>query len=269
VKRVGNSAYPRIISNLGALGDDQDGMVAINMVRFMNHYARTIRERKLIIDFFIRDMHTPPRFRTTPGASMIDAAANCEAFKRFGNTNSMGTGGHVGMMYDFFGVGVASTLGYAHANSGDTMSSVMIGGLRTVQNGDFELFTGDLVQFYWTFEKDDFMQDGSRKPYLDIWEGDTPQNVDPRTTENFKTAKRDANGMETWERRPDAQIRQTYYDLSYGQRAGKEKIVAKIKPYIPDEENPRLFDWYRVFAVAISSARPNEACDIKISRQSM
>jgi hypothetical protein len=28
-------------------------------------------------------------------------------------------------------------------------------------------------------------------------------------------------------------------------------------------------DWVRVFGVAIASARPNEMCDIKISRQSV
>jgi hypothetical protein len=69
--------------------------------------------------------------------------------------------------------------------------------------------------------------------------------------------------------RPDAQVREAYYNLSYGQKADKMKIVAKIKPYIPDEDHPRLNDWYRVFGVAIASARPNEMCDIKISRQSM
>ena len=47
-----------------------------------------------------------------------------------------------------------------------------------------------------------------------------------------------------------------------------EKLVAKIKPYFPDEENPRINDWFRVFGIAIASARPNEMCDIKISRQS-
>ena len=45
--------------------------------------------------------------------------------------------------------------------------------------------------------------------------------------------------------------------------------MAKIKPYFRDDENPRLMDWYRVFGVAIASARPNEMCDIKIARQSM
>lgn len=47
------------------------------------------------------------------------------------------------------------------------------------------------------------------------------------------------------------------------------KLVAKVKPYFRDDEHPRLNDWYRVFGVAIASARPNEMCDIKISRQSM
>ena len=32
--------------------------------------------------------------------------------------------------------------------AGDTMVTVMIGGLRTVMNGDFEVFTGDLIQWY-------------------------------------------------------------------------------------------------------------------------
>jgi hypothetical protein len=53
------------------------------------------------------------------------------------------------MMYDYFTTGFANTLGWAHANSGDTMTSVMIGGLRTVLNGDFEIFAGDIIQFYW------------------------------------------------------------------------------------------------------------------------
>lgn len=73
----------------------------------------------------------------------------------------------------------------------------------------------------------------------------------------------------SWQTPADAQIRQAHYDLSYGQRADRKKVVAKIKPYFRDDENPRLMDWYRVFGVAIASARPNEMCDIKISRQSM
>jgi hypothetical protein len=114
------------------------------------------------------------------------------------------------------------------------------------------------------FERDDFDRSGRRRPYILTWSGDNPANVDPSVVLESASA---AKG--SWDRVPDAQLRQDYYDLSYGQRRGVTKWVAKIKPYFPDEENPRLNDWYRVFGIAISSARPNEMCDIKISRQSL
>ena len=128
------------------------------------------------------------------------------------------------------------------------------------------------MQFYWSFEKDDFTPNGRRKPYLDIWDNGTPCNVDPSATLAGKESrKRDAKGqlLPSWAVEKDAQIRQAHYNLSYGQRADKTKMVAKIKPYFRDDEHPRLMDWYRIFGVAIASARPNEMCDIKIARQSM
>lgn len=133
------------------------------------------------------------------------------------------------------------------------------------------------VPFGRCFEKDDFQPDGRRKPYINIWEGNTPCNVDPSVTlESSVPVKRNAAGeivtgpdRSSWGLPEDARIRQAHYNLSYGQKADKMKIVAKIKPYFRDDENPRLMDWYRVFGVAIASARPNEMCDIKISRQSM
>jgi hypothetical protein len=256
VKRVANSAYPRVISNLGCLADREETRVAINMIRFMNHYARTVREKAHIVKFFQDDVHVPPRIPNNPMANMRGK----EAFHSKPN-GSMGTRPFLKFMYDYFTVGFANTLGYAHANSGDTMTSVMIGGLRTVQNGDFEIFPGDLVQFYWSFEREDFQQDGRRKPYLNIWNEDIPCNVDPKTVLNAEDP--------SWQTPADAQIRQAHYDLGYGQRADKMKVVAKIKPYFRDDEHPRLMDWYRVFGVAIASARPNEMCDIKIARQSM
>ena len=277
VKRTSNSAYPKVISNLGALMDRGETRNAIHMIRFMNHYARSIVERKMIIDFFQAGLHTGTGYyhRPAPGAArVLVQVANAQAFPIVGG-NSVDTKRHMRFMYDYFSVGYANTLGYAHAATGDTMTSVMIGGLRTVQNGDFELFAGDLVQFYWTFEKDDFERDGRRKPCLDIWtDNGGLLNLDPSYTRGGAVAgkKRNAAGQEiqpTWNTPNDAQVRQAHFDLSYGQRGDKHKIVAKIKPYSRDDENPRLMDWYRVFGVAIASARPNEMCDIKIARQSM
>jgi hypothetical protein len=123
------------------------------------------------------------------------------------------------------------------------------------------------------FEKDDFVPNGRRKPYIPIWNNDVPCNVDPSATLEDSAPgrgkKRFVDGREVWSVPDDARIRQAHYELSYGQKADKQKIVAKIKPYFRDDENPRLMDWFRVFGVAIASARPGEMCDIKISRQSM
>jgi len=266
VKRVANSAYPRVISNLGALADREETRVAINMIRFMNHYARNIREKQQIINYFTKNQFTPAR---VDGVSLTGK----EAFPRLEH-NKIGTAEYMQFMYDYFAVGFANTLGYAHANNGDTMTSVMIGGLRTVQNGDFEIFAGDLVQFYWSFERDDFEQDGRRKKYIDAWSGDSPGNVDPSVVFGAAQGTNASNAAgqhiaPSWQTSQDAQVRQAYYELGYGQRAGKSKIVAKIKPYFRDDANPRLMDWFRVFGVAIASARPNEMCDIKIARQSI
>lgn len=277
MKRTTNSAYPKVISNLGALDDKAETKVVIAMIRFMNHYARSPRERKAIIDFFAGDVRTPVGFYERVGSGPRTFTALADTFEAFPNRGGkLGTAAYMRFMNDYFAVGFANTLGYAHANTGDTMTSVMIGGLRTVMNGDFEIFAGDLVQFYWTFEKDDFEQDGRRKAYKDVWQDNgKPCILDPSFSMRVTSRKRNAAGQPvqgsgpSWQTPADAQIRQAHYDLSYGQRGNRQKIVAKIKPYFRDDENPRLMDWYRVFGVAIASARPNEMCDIKISRQSM
>jgi hypothetical protein len=258
-----NNAYPRVVSNLGALDDDESTRSAIQMIRFMNHYARNVHERRLIVDLFRSEAFTQPRYRG--GAGWINLDPTCQCFEPTAAGNKIRTKDFLSMMHDYYPVGYATTLGYAHPNTGDTMTSVLIGGLITVQNGDFEVFAGDPIQFYWCFEKDDFERDGRRRKYLDIWDNNIPQNVDP-SVDVADHKKR------TWQAREDSEIRRRTYDLSYGQfnsKKAKGKLVGKIKPYFPDEENPRLHDWYRVFGIAIASARPNEMVDIKISRQSM
>lgn len=150
MKRTSNSAYPKVISNLGSLSDNASGRIAINMIRFMNHYARTIRERQLIIEFFKDDRYVAPqRYIPTPGGGIMENLSPTIAAFKDTDKGLMNTSQYMHMMNDFFAVGYANTIGYAHANTGDTMTAVMIGGLRTVMNGDFEIFPGDLVQFYW------------------------------------------------------------------------------------------------------------------------
>ena len=52
--------------------------------------------------------------------------------------------------------GYAQTAAYASAQSGDTVLSVLIGGIVTVRNGHFPMRCGQTVQWYFNFEKEHF-----------------------------------------------------------------------------------------------------------------
>jgi hypothetical protein len=47
--------------------------------------------------------------------------------------------------HNMYFVGISVGVAYAHPSSGDTVGSVMIGGLRTIRNGPAEIHTGDPV----------------------------------------------------------------------------------------------------------------------------
>jgi hypothetical protein len=247
------SAYPRIVSNLGDITTIPKYNAPLKMIKYLFHFATSIQKRQLII----RQMNTP-----------LNTIAHFDPAHHHYLSDTAGVRldlrSNLSKMYDFYPVGIANTLGYAHPNSGDTMSSVMIGGLRTIMNGDFEVFAGDQIQWYWTFEKNCFREDGTRKGISDA-AGNVHDGADPEI--DF--------GGGLVQPIPLLNDRRLYNDLQYGatnnsrQPNDKAKHVARIKPYMRDDAQPRLYDWQRVFAIAISSARKDEMLDIKISRQSM
>ncbi len=57
---------------------------------------------------------------------------------------------------DFRCQGIALGQAWASYLSGDTVASVLVGGMVTVQNGHFTMHTGDQVQWYFDFEKEKF-----------------------------------------------------------------------------------------------------------------
>jgi hypothetical protein len=59
-------------------------------------------------------------------------------------------------MLEFYVVRVSLGTAWAHPSTGDTVASVMIGGLRTVQNGAFPIHTNDLICIYFDDERDFF-----------------------------------------------------------------------------------------------------------------
>jgi hypothetical protein len=143
-----------------------------------------------------------------------------------------------------------------------------------VMNGDFEVFAGDPIQWYWTFEVDCFNSNGKRKGIVNN-AGVLVSNADPSI--DYTAIRVLAPGAPGGPPILDPRVgqRRIHNDFQYGispdsyTPANKAKNVARIKPYMPDDAHPRLYDWVRVFAIAISSARPNEMVDIKISKQSL
>jgi hypothetical protein len=272
-KRFQNNAYPRVVSNLGGLveRDGDEPSDAERLIRIMYHNASSITERDWILgqfrDALWRDFQRVPA-----------RPADVMSFKQDPlDANHMKFRNVIPNIYDFVTVGYANTLGWAHAHCGDTMTSVLIGGLRTVMNGDFEVHTGDMIQWYWPFELGCFEKSGRRKPRAPripalpaapgapaVPAGATRLDlqVDPVDIQPLNP------GHDMVEEKETA-LRRMYYERQYGQKRGTEKVVPLIKPYKRDDEAPRLYDWYRVFAVALSTARPREHVDIRIARQAL
>lgn len=248
-----NQAYPRVLSSLGKLADvtgpNNELRVGARMILWMYHNATSLRERH---DFLRVFRETRPHQAAGTFLAGYDRPFAYFPTETLGGIEDFRHRQDLENIYDFVTVGYANTLGWHHAHHGDTMTSVMIGGLRTVNNGDFEVFTGDIIQWYWPFERECFRRCGRRKARC-------VENKDPTKNSQHDTAALSR----------EAETRKRFYDAEYGTSTGTHKCCALIKPYKLDEENPRIYDWYRCFAVALSSARPREKVDIRICRQAM
>lgn len=82
-------------------------------------------------------------------------------------------------MIELYVVGVSLGTAWAHPSSGDTVASVMIGGLKTVLNGAFPMHTNDPIMIYFEDERVLFEDDGGRKPRRMIgnFENDAEYNL--------------------------------------------------------------------------------------------
>ena len=256
-KIYAKNAYPRVVSNLGRLGDKSSNAPheAMKFLLHAYHNITSLTQRKDWIRVAntgdagavgdtIFGLHISHESRP-PGYMQIDPLDTNPKYK---------FQSELGLLYDFTTVGYANTVGFAHAHHGDTMTSVHIGGLRTVMNGDFSVECGDKIQWYWPDEKAYFNSQGARLPI-------TLRNVDPINIEGSFGALTHKN--------QGASDRENFYSLQFGQKKDHAKYVPRIKTYKEDEDAPRIYDSLRVFAVAISSARPHEMFDIMIARQAI
>ncbi|KAJ1464659.1 hypothetical protein T484DRAFT_1757934 [Baffinella frigidus] len=161
---------------------------------------------------------------------------------------------HVAELKEYTPVGYSVGLAYAHPSSGDNIAAVMVGGVVTVMNGAFEMRTGDMVQFYWDFEENMFKNTTAER------------NAISYSFDDVKTLIGIANSADV-----SAKRRKTWYGKQANgmNKETQKQNVAMIKPYVRHKGRQVFADNERVFAKAISSARPYEMVDILISRQAL
>jgi hypothetical protein len=268
-KKKMNNAYPRVISNLGMMdGNNERSKTFQKMITYMCHYCTSLNEKQDIINWFKLRTYTTDGFHVSPDHRYFKPDAKKK------DKISDDTEDWLGKMHDYVTMGFSQTMGYAHPACGDTMTTVMIGGMRTVMNGDFEIHNGDVIQWYWPFEKDCFTRDGKRKKFFinHVYTDDDTLiqcNLDPTKEFELHENQLVPSAASTTATPKDAALRESYHNKIYGQPNNTKKMVAFIKPFCKDFKHPRMYDEMRVFARAIGSARPHEMCDIKICRQSL
>eukprot|EP00960_Hanusia_phi_P054168 762559-Hanusia_phi.AAC.17 len=115
-------------------------------------------------------LHAYPSVITTLGDGIKDEHMN--GIRKYYRNLSMenedncivySAGSHRHVFPHKFGfVGVSLGTAYASDYSGDNVGSVLIGGMATVLNGHFQCYTGELVQWYFDFERGEYDSDGFR-----------------------------------------------------------------------------------------------------------
>ncbi|EKX31402.1 hypothetical protein GUITHDRAFT_122391 [Guillardia theta CCMP2712] len=143
--------------------------------------------------------------------------------------------------FDFVGVSVGTA--YASDLTGDPVGFVMIGGMATVLNGHFACYTGDLVQWYFDFEAEEFEPDGQR-----------------RQVPNMNNAIRfPVNGREEW-------YQKRMFGTFQEKNRGKQN-VALIKPLrkVADQRSFLYGDKCRVIGRIVNGGQPWEPVDIFLS----
>ena len=149
--------------------------------------------------------------------------------------------------------GVSLATIWAHPSSGDTVGSVMVGGLITVTNGPFPVTSGDQLTFIWGFEEE----------YFDENSKDVPIRIIPRQNGQNGThlgiEKFDGESMKR---------RKMDFSMSFkGLRDANKLDLPYIIPIVHTGTPFEHVDRDRFFAKAISNARPFESLDIMLGHQ--
>jgi len=174
-----------------------------------------------------------------------------------------------GTMPFFTAQGYALGTAWASPHSGDTVGTVLVGGMVTVRNGAFACRSGQPVMFYFDFEEANFCNKQITNANGSIvYEGERNDDNCERIDEkrNMKTvddrAPLDANAAGR------KRARELEYDQYALDSAGKRGI-ALPKPYVLQQGSHHYGDRIRVFAKCINGGRPHDMVDLMLMTQSL
>jgi hypothetical protein len=160
--------------------------------------------------------------------------------------------------------GVALGQAWASYLSGDTVASVLVGGMVTIQNGAFSMHTGDLLQWYFDWEQGEFDNSNRNTNGYRI-------QVNPNNPEQTRDPKR--------KRYNDERLYATSTSLGRSSGQKSASTMVRVKSYrmclvgLEGGDDKYMFDHYgdksRIFAKCISGGRPWDAVDIMLMTQSL
>ena len=176
----------------------------------------------------------------------------------------------------FTAQGYSLGLAYASNLSGDTVGSVLIGGMQTVMNGHFDCRAGQLIQWYFDFENELFYhEDRAEQADGMIVQGMRKKHSQSSMIADTVLASEKEHEHQTSERERQ---RQEYNARELGALDGiprggmdeRKSNIALPKPYVLCRDGADHYaDRVRVFAKCISGGRKHEMIDIMMMTQSL
>lgn len=254
-------AYPSVVSNLGDMTE-----FTKSIILRMYHHSKTGKDFFDFKDYLKYQLNDPDRIRQSSNGG--------------GNEDWQRVAREVKDLPFFQAQGYALGVAYASNLSGDTVGTVLIGGMQTVMNGAFEMRAGEMVQWYFDFEADMFntthhedkrsrktLRAGVRKDLQTtgiLKTGITSQN-DVQQVQNINPSKMTAQETD----------RKTFNERGLGDDGAfpknyKKHNIAYPKPYkLLSDGTEHYGDKIRVFAKCINGGRKFEMVDIMMMTQSL
>jgi len=170
----------------------------------------------------------------------------------------------------FTAQGYSLGIAYASNLTGDTVATVMIGGMQTVQNGAFDCRAGQMLQWYFDFEADMFYRDNTE-------DRKTRRSIAAGTRKNRGTNDGLDKVIDMGEYRPDPsdENRLRFYERELGDtktfpKNYQKRCIFYPKPYmLTTDGEDHYADKIRIFAKCINGGRRHEMIDIMLMTQSL